>query len=136
VAPDAVPLGADAIEPPSSCRLRPAGALLQADDVPGISIGKAQKPCSRATGRSSSALRSCGQGEAWSPAAAVRLELFEHELKDINAAEHSLLDALEQMAGESADREIKKALHAASETDAGPDQGNRERLTLDRRVSG
>ena len=27
-------------------------------------------------------------------------ELFEHELKDIYAAEHSLLDALEQMAGE------------------------------------
>ena len=36
-------------------------------------------------------------------------ELFEHELKDIYGAEHSLLDALEQMAGESADREIKKA---------------------------
>src|SRR5215210_6998471 len=36
-------------------------------------------------------------------------ELFEHELKDIYGAEHSLLDALEQMAGESTDREIKKA---------------------------
>jgi ferritin-like metal-binding protein YciE len=36
-------------------------------------------------------------------------ELFEHELKDIYSAEHSLLDALEQMASESADREIKKA---------------------------
>lgn len=36
-------------------------------------------------------------------------ELFEHELKDIYSAEHSLLDALEQMAGESKDREIKKA---------------------------
>jgi ferritin-like metal-binding protein YciE len=36
-------------------------------------------------------------------------ELFEHELKDIYSAEHSLLDALEQMAGESTDREIKKA---------------------------
>src|ERR671913_2482697 len=35
-------------------------------------------------------------------------ELFEHELKDIYAAEHSLLDALEQMASESSDREIKK----------------------------
>ena len=35
-------------------------------------------------------------------------ELFEHELKDIYSAEHSLLDALEQMAGESSDREIKK----------------------------
>jgi ferritin-like metal-binding protein YciE len=35
-------------------------------------------------------------------------ELFEHELKDIYSAEHSLLDALEQMAGESTDREIKK----------------------------
>jgi ferritin-like metal-binding protein YciE len=36
-------------------------------------------------------------------------ELFEHELKDIYSAEHSLLAALEQMAGESSDREIKKA---------------------------
>jgi len=36
-------------------------------------------------------------------------ELFEHELKDIYGAEHALLDALEQMAGESPDREIKKA---------------------------
>ena len=35
-------------------------------------------------------------------------ELFEHELKDIYSAEHSMLDALEQMAGESTDREIKK----------------------------
>lgn len=36
-------------------------------------------------------------------------ELFEHELKDIYGAEHSLLEALEQMANESADREIKRA---------------------------
>src|SRR5687767_1015872 len=36
-------------------------------------------------------------------------ELFEHELKDIYSAEHSLLAALEQMASESSDREIKKA---------------------------
>ena len=36
-------------------------------------------------------------------------ELFEHELKDMYSAEHSLLDALEQMAGESADRDVKKA---------------------------
>jgi ferritin-like metal-binding protein YciE len=36
-------------------------------------------------------------------------ELFEHELKDMLGAEQSLLDALEQMASESADREIKKA---------------------------
>jgi len=36
-------------------------------------------------------------------------ELFEHELKDIYSAEHSLLDALEQMAGESSDRDIRKA---------------------------
>ncbi len=36
-------------------------------------------------------------------------ELFEHELKDIYSAEHSLLDALEQMAAESSDREIRKA---------------------------
>ncbi len=35
-------------------------------------------------------------------------ELFEHELKDIYGAEQSLIDALEQMANESADREIKK----------------------------
>ena len=36
-------------------------------------------------------------------------ELFEHELKDMLGAEHSLLDALEQMASESTDREIKRA---------------------------
>jgi ferritin-like metal-binding protein YciE len=36
-------------------------------------------------------------------------ELFEHELKDIYGAETSLLAALDQMAGESSDREIKKA---------------------------
>jgi ferritin-like metal-binding protein YciE len=36
-------------------------------------------------------------------------ELFEHELKDIYGGETSLLDALEQMANESEDREIKKA---------------------------
>lgn len=36
-------------------------------------------------------------------------ELFEHELKDIYGGESSLLDALEQMANESDDREIKKA---------------------------
>lgn len=36
-------------------------------------------------------------------------ELFEHELKDILGGEQSLLDALEQMAQESADREIRKA---------------------------
>lgn len=35
-------------------------------------------------------------------------ELFEHELKDMYGAETTLLDALEQMAGESSDREIKK----------------------------
>jgi ferritin-like metal-binding protein YciE len=35
-------------------------------------------------------------------------ELFEHELKDILGGEHSLLEALEQMAQESSDREIKK----------------------------
>ena len=35
-------------------------------------------------------------------------ELFEHELKDIYSAEQSLLEALEQMASESSDREIKK----------------------------
>jgi ferritin-like metal-binding protein YciE len=36
-------------------------------------------------------------------------ELFEHELKDILGGEQSLLDALEQMAQESSDREIRKA---------------------------
>jgi ferritin-like metal-binding protein YciE len=35
-------------------------------------------------------------------------ELFEHELQDIYSAEQSLLDALEQMATESSDREIKR----------------------------
>src|SRR5215216_3483992 len=35
-------------------------------------------------------------------------ELFEHELKDIYGGETALLDALEQMAAESSDREIKK----------------------------
>jgi len=36
-------------------------------------------------------------------------ELFEHELRDMLGAEQSLLDALEQMAQESSDRDIKKA---------------------------
>ena len=36
-------------------------------------------------------------------------ELFEHELKDIYGAEHALLEALEQMANESSDRDIKRA---------------------------
>jgi ferritin-like metal-binding protein YciE len=36
-------------------------------------------------------------------------ELFEHELKDIYSAEHSLLDALQQMADESSDRESRNA---------------------------
>jgi ferritin-like metal-binding protein YciE len=35
-------------------------------------------------------------------------ELFEHELRDIYGGEHSLLAALEQMADESSDREIKR----------------------------
>jgi ferritin-like metal-binding protein YciE len=35
-------------------------------------------------------------------------ELFEHELQDIYAAEQSLVEALEQMAQESSDREIKR----------------------------
>jgi Uncharacterized protein conserved in bacteria len=35
-------------------------------------------------------------------------ELFEHELKDMYSAEHSLVDALEQMAGESSDRDIRR----------------------------
>jgi ferritin-like metal-binding protein YciE len=36
-------------------------------------------------------------------------ELFEHELKDILGGEQALVDALEQMAQETADRDIKKA---------------------------
>lgn len=36
-------------------------------------------------------------------------ELFEHELKDIYAGEVALLDALDQMARESSDRDIKRA---------------------------
>jgi ferritin-like metal-binding protein YciE len=36
-------------------------------------------------------------------------ELFEHELKDMYSGETALLDALEQMAGESSDKDIKKA---------------------------
>ena len=36
-------------------------------------------------------------------------ELFEHELKDIYSAEHSLLNALQQMVDESSDRDIRKA---------------------------
>ena len=36
-------------------------------------------------------------------------ELFEHELKDMLGGEQSLLDALEQMAQETSDREIRKA---------------------------
>ena len=35
-------------------------------------------------------------------------ELFEHELQDIYSAEQSLLEALEQMAQESSDRQIKR----------------------------
>jgi ferritin-like metal-binding protein YciE len=36
-------------------------------------------------------------------------ELFEHELKDILGGEQALVDALEQMAQESSDRDIKRA---------------------------
>ena len=36
-------------------------------------------------------------------------ELFEHELKDILGGEQALVDALEQMAEESSDRDIKRA---------------------------
>jgi len=36
-------------------------------------------------------------------------ELFEHELSDMYGAETSLLDALEQMANESSDRDIRRA---------------------------
>jgi ferritin-like metal-binding protein YciE len=36
-------------------------------------------------------------------------ELFEHELKDIYYAEHRLVEALTELAGETKDREIKRA---------------------------
>jgi ferritin-like metal-binding protein YciE len=36
-------------------------------------------------------------------------ELFEHELKDIYDAEHRLLDALDEMASETIDRDARKA---------------------------
>ncbi len=46
-------------------------------------------------------------------------ELFEHELKDIYGAEQSLLNALQQMADESSDREIKRGyLQHRKETQA------------------
>ena len=46
-------------------------------------------------------------------------ELFEHELKDIYSAEQSLLEALEQMANESYDREFKNGFkHHRKETQA------------------
>lgn len=51
-------------------------------------------------------------------------ELFEHELKDMLGGEQSLLDALEQMAQETSDREIRKAyVHHRKET-----QGQIKRL--------
>lgn len=37
-------------------------------------------------------------------------ELFEHELKDIYGAEQSILEALDQLASETNDREIKKGI--------------------------
>ena len=46
-------------------------------------------------------------------------ELFEHELKDMYGAEQSILDALQQMAGESTDREVKRGyLQHRKETQA------------------
>ncbi|MDB5033472.1 MAG: hypothetical protein JWQ98_713 [Chlorobi bacterium] len=39
-------------------------------------------------------------------------ELFEHDLKDIYYAEHRLVDALDELAGESKSREIKRAFTA------------------------
>jgi len=51
-------------------------------------------------------------------------ELFEHELKDVYGAEQSLLDALEQMAAEASDRDIRKGYtHHRKET-----QGQIKRL--------
>jgi ferritin-like metal-binding protein YciE len=51
-------------------------------------------------------------------------ELFEHELKDIYGAEQSLLHALEQMAAEASDRDIRKSYtHHRKET-----QGQIKRL--------
>jgi ferritin-like metal-binding protein YciE len=46
-------------------------------------------------------------------------ELFEYELKDILGGEQSLLDALEQMAQESSDREKSLGQKAEAETCAG-----------------
>jgi ferritin-like metal-binding protein YciE len=37
-------------------------------------------------------------------------ELFEHELKDIYGGEQAILEALDQLAGETSDREIKKGI--------------------------
>ena len=46
-------------------------------------------------------------------------ELFEHELKDMYGAEQSILDALQQMAQESTDREVKRGyLQHRKETQA------------------
>jgi ferritin-like metal-binding protein YciE len=39
-------------------------------------------------------------------------ELFDHELKDLYYAEHQLVDALQTLADESSDSEIKKAFQA------------------------
>jgi ferritin-like metal-binding protein YciE len=39
-------------------------------------------------------------------------ELFDHELKDVYYAEHQLVDALQTLADESSDGEIKKAFQA------------------------
>ena len=53
-------------------------------------------------------------------------ELFEHELKDIYGAEQSLLDALEQMADESTDREIKKATCSTARKRRARSSGSRD----------
>ena len=40
-------------------------------------------------------------------------ELFEHELKNMLGGERALVDALEQMAQETSDREIKREIKKA-----------------------
>ena len=59
-------------------------------------------------------------------------ELFEHELKDIYSAEHSLLDALEQMAERELRPRDQEGVHAAPQGDAGADQAARKDLPVAR----
>ena len=49
-------------------------------------------------------------------------ELFDHELKDIYYAEHQLVEALQTLADESCDGQIKKAFQTHRKRDPGPYQ--------------